>query len=251
MHGRGIFMAFDAKKVTADLIAWLQHTFEESGPGCNAVLGISGGKDSTVVAALCAKALGKERVIGVLLPNGTQQDIEDSRAVVKQLGVQSYELNIKQPFDAILQELSTHTAPSEQTRINLAPRLRMAVLYAVSQSFNGRVVNTSNLSEAWVGYSTRYGDSAGDFAPLLHLTAHEVKAIGHELGLPDYLVEKTPSDGLSGKSDEAKLGFTYQTLDTYIRTGVCPDASVKKRIDTLHKANRFKQLPMPSFEYKN
>lgn len=244
-------MAFDAKKVTDDLIAWLQRTFEESGPGCNAVLGISGGKDSTVVAALCAKALGKERVIGVLLPNGKQQDIEDSRAVVKHLGIRSYELNIKQPFDAILQELSTHTSPSEQTRINLAPRLRMAVLYAVSQSFNGRVVNTSNLSEAWVGYSTRYGDSAGDFAPLLHLTVSEVKAVGHELGLPDYLVEKTPSDGLSGKSDETKLGFTYQTLDTYIRTGVCPDETAKKRIDALHKANRFKQLPMPSFEYKD
>ena len=244
-------MAFDAKKVTADLIAWLQRTFEESGPGCNAVVGISGGKDSTVVAALCAKVLGKERVIGVLLPNGKQQDIEDSRAVVKHLGIRSYELNIKQPFDAILQELSAYTSPSEQTRINLAPRLRMAVLYAVSQSFNGRVVNTSNLSEAWVGYSTRYGDSAGDFAPLLHLTVNEVKAIGHELGLPHYLVEKTPSDGLSGKSDETNLGFTYQTLDTYIRTGVCPDETAKKRIDASHKANRFKQLPMPSFEYKN
>lgn len=244
-------MDFDAKKVTTDLIAWLQRTFATSGPGCNAVLGVSGGKDSTVTAALCAQALGKDRVIGVLLPNGTQNDIEDSRAVVKHLGIKSYELNIKAPFEAILQELSAHTTPSEQTRINLAPRLRMAVLYAVSQSFNGRVVNTSNLSEAWVGYSTRYGDSAGDFAPLLHLTASEVKAIGHELGLPNYLVEKTPSDGLSGKSDEDKLGFTYQALDTYIRTGICPDETAKARIDALHKANRFKQLPMPSFEYQS
>lgn len=244
-------MDFDAKKVTTNLIAWLQRTFATNGPGCNAVLGISGGKDSTVAAALCTRALGKERVIGVLLPNGTQNDIEDSRAVVKHLGIKSYELNIQAPFKAVLQELSAHTTPSEQTRINLAPRLRMAVLYAVSQSCNGRVVNTSNLSEAWVGYSTRYGDSAGDFAPLLHLTASEVKAIGHELGLPNYLVEKTPSDGLSGKSDEDKLGFTYQALDTYIRTGICPDETAKARIDTLHKANRFKQLPMPSFEYSS
>ena len=242
-------MAFNANKVTTDLITWLQQTFAISGPGCNAVLGISGGKDSTVAAALCAKALGKERVIGVLLPNGIQNDIQDSRAVVEHLGIKSYELNIKNPFDAILQQLAIHTTPSEQTRINLAPRLRMAVIYAISQSFNGRVINTSNLSEAWVGYSTRYGDSAGDFAPLLHLTASEVKAIGHTLNLPNYLVEKTPSDGLSGKSDEDKLGFTYQALDTYIRTGVCPDETVKARIDTLHKANRFKQLPMPSFEY--
>ena len=243
-------MPFNAQQVKNDLISWIRKIFDTSGPGCNAVLGISGGKDSTVTAALCAQALGKERVIGVLLPNGTQQDIEDSRAVINHLGIKSHEINIQQPFEAILQQLTQHTAPSEQTRINLAPRLRMAVLYAVAQSYNGRVINTSNLSEAWVGYSTRYGDSAGDFAPLLNLTVSEVKAVGHALNLPDYLVEKTPTDGLSGKSDESKLGFTYQTLDTYIRTGVCPDPAAKGKIDALHRANRFKQLPMPSFEYK-
>lgn len=243
-------MPFNAQQVKDDLISWIREIFATSGPGCNAVIGISGGKDSTVAAALCAKALGKERVIGVLLPNGTQADIEDSRAVVKHIGIRSYELNIKEPFEAILQQLGAHIPPSEQTRINLAPRLRMAMLYAVAQSFNGRVINTSNLSEAWVGYSTRYGDGAGDFAPLLRLTVTEVKAIGHELGLPEYLVEKIPTDGLSGKSDESKLGFTYHALDTYIRTGTCPDPAAKDKIDALHARNRFKQLPMPAFEYK-
>ena len=125
----------------------------------------------------------------------------------------------------------------------------MATLYAVSQSLNGRVINTSNRSEAWVGYSTRYGDSVGDFAPLLNLTVSEVRAIGRELGLPVNLVDKTPSDGLSGKSDEEKLGFSYEVLDEYLLRGVCPDEKSKELIDRKHAQNAFKQKPMPSFKY--
>lgn len=242
-------MDFQAEQVKNDLIAWLRNIFAKNGANCKAVVGISGGKDSTLVAALCAQALGKERVVGVLMPNGTQADIEDARAVVRHLGITSYEINIQEAYNATLAAVGKCVTPGEQTKINLAPRLRMATLYAVSQSVNGRVVNTSNLSEAWVGYSTRYGDSAGDFAPLLHLTVTELKAVGRTMDLPLHLVDKTPTDGLSGKTDEDKLGFTYAVLDEYIRTGVCKDAVAKEKIDRLHAQNKFKQLPMPSFPY--
>ena len=243
-------MIFNAEQVTKSLVRWLSQCFEENGKDCKAVVGISGGKDSTVVAALCVKALGKDRVVGVLMPNGIQRDIEDSKAVCRHLGIDNFLINIKTAYDDILAQVATQVNVSRQSSINLAPRLRMASLYAVAQSVNGRVVNTSNLSEAWVGYSTRYGDGVGDFAPLLNLTVTEVIAIGKVLGLPDYLVTKAPSDGLTGKSDEEKLGFTYAALDKYIRTGVCDNPSFKEKIDLLHAKNSFKTQLMPAFKYQ-
>ena len=241
---------FQAKEVTRQIVEWIRTWFDQNGPGCNAVLGISGGKDSTVVAGLCCKALGKERVIGVLMPNGSQTDIADSREICRFLGIRSFEINIGDAFDALKAELQkAGIEPSEQTLTNLAPRLRMSTVYAVSQSFNGRVANTCNLSEDWVGYSTRYGDSVGDFSPLSHLTVQEVKAIGHELGLPAHLVDKTPIDGLVGKTDEDNLGFTYAELDRYIRTGQIDDPNHKALIDRKHHTNLFKLQLMPSFEY--
>ena len=243
-------MFFDAKQVTEEVVNWLKQRFKTDGKGCSAVVGISGGKDSTVVAALCVRALGKDRVVGVLMPNGTQRDIADSQAVCRHLGIRSVEINIQAAYDNLLAQLAQQTEVSPQSRINLAPRLRMSTLYAVAQSVNGRVVNTSNMSEAWVGYSTRYGDGVGDFAPLLNLTVTEVIAIGKELGLPEYLVVKAPSDGLTGKSDEEKLGFTYVALDEYIRTGVCPNADFKQKIDARHRQNLFKTQPMPAFDYE-
>lgn len=240
---------FDAKEMKKSLIQWIRDWFEKNGKGCNAVIGISGGKDSSVCAALCAGALGKERVIGVLMPNGIQSDIADSRALVAYLGIPSVTINIAAAVDAVYAQLQeAGVAASEQTVINLPPRIRMSVLYAVSQSRNGRVINTCNLSEDWVGYSTRYGDSAGDMSPLGKLTVQEVKQLGRELGLPAELVEKAPSDGLSGSTDEVKLGFTYAVLDRYIREGICEETSAKARIDTLHRANRFKLEPLPTFQ---
>lgn len=239
---------FDANKVKNECVAWIQSFFEKNGPDCNAVLGISGGKDSSVVAALCVEALGRDRVIGVLMPCGEQPDIDMSKLVVEHLGIRSVEINIKNAVDALLAEIGTSVEITDQTRINLSPRIRMSTVYAVSQSMNGRVANTCNLSEDWVGYSTRYGDAAGDFSPLAHLTVTEVKVIGRTLGLPEVLVEKTPSDGLCGKTDEDNLGFTYATLDRYIREGVCEDETVKERIDDLHQKNKFKLELMPCFE---
>ena len=243
-------MSFDVKEVTARLIKWTQDWFEENGNGCNAVIGISGGKDSTVVAGLCVAALGKERVIGVSMPNGIQPDIDDADAVFEHLGIRKYVVNIKSSVDGLVDALKEAGIEemSRQAQVNLPPRIRMATLYAVSQNNNGRVVNTCNLSEDWVGYSTRYGDSAGDFAPLGGLTVEEVRQVGMELGLPKYLVYKVPSDGLSGLTDEDNLGFTYAVLDKYIRTGICEDEEVKARIDRLHKLNAFKLKPLPFFK---
>ena len=249
---------FNAKKATADVVQWIRQFFEENGKGCNAVVGISGGKDSSVVAALCVAALGKERVVGVLMPKGEQQDIDMSRLLVNHLGIAAVEVNVEAPVTGLweqLQNAKTYNGMalpklSEQTRTNIPPRIRMTTLYAVSQSCNGRVANTCNLSEDWVGYSTRYGDSVGDFSPLSRFTVAEVKEIGRELGLPEVLVEKVPIDGLCGKTDEENLGFTYAVLDKYIRTGVCEDPEVKAIIDRKHKANLFKLELMPVFEYK-
>ncbi len=242
-------MDFNAVAVKDGIVDWIRSWFEQAGKGCNAVVGISGGKDSSVVAALCCEALGKERVIGVLMPNGVQSDIDKARLLVDTLGIKHYVINIKKSYDALLDEVSgALNEVSVQTTTNLAPRLRMATLYAVSQSCNGRVANTCNLSENWVGYSTRYGDCAGDFSPLGLITVKEVKAIGYVLGLPVELIEKVPSDGLCGKSDEDNLGFTYAVLDEYIRNGICENQDTKERIDMLHARNLFKLQLMPEYD---
>lgn len=243
---------FNAKEVKDQVVRWIRDWFEENGKGCNAVLGVSGGKDSSIVAALCAEALGKDRVIGVTMPNGVQKDISDSMRLIDHLGIRYCNVNIGDTCQTLMAAVKEQLATlgkdvSEQTIINLPPRVRMTTLYAVSQSMNGRVANTCNLSEDWVGYSTRYGDAAGDFAPLGGLVVREVIAIGKELGLPIDLVEKTPSDGLCGKTDEDNLGFTYAVLDEYIRTGVCDDPIVKARIDDKHVKNLFKLKPIPYF----
>lgn len=241
---------FDAKKTTEDIARWIYDWFEQNGKGCNAVVGISGGKDSSVVAGLCVKALGKERVIGVLMPNGKQKDIDCALKLVHFLDIPYYICNIKKSFDGAVSALKKAGVEiSRQTLINLPPRIRMATLYALSQSKNGRVANTCNLSEDYVGYSTRYGDSAGDFSPLGQLTVAEVKQIGRALALPEDLVEKVPSDGLSGKTDEDNLGFSYTVLDKYIRTGFCEDEATKKRIDRLHILNDFKLKPIPAYPF--
>ena len=242
-------MKLDMQKVAPALIDWVRNWFEENGPGCNAVVGISGGKDSSVCAALCVAALGKNRVIGVLMPNGIQDDIDYSYQLVRHLGIRHFTIPIGRPVVAIHEELQrAEIGVTEQAIINLPPRIRMSVLYAVSQSMNGRVINTCNLSEDWVGYSTRYGDRAGDVSPLGKLTVQEVKELGRILGVPENLIEKAPSDGLSGKTDEDKLGFTYAVLDSYIRDGIEPEPETKARIDRLHKMNLFKLQLLPTFE---
>ncbi len=238
---------FNVEKVTQNCVNWIKEFFEENGKGCNAIVGISGGKDSSVTAALCVRALGKERVIGVLMPCGEQSDISFSRLLVEHLGVTNYTINIKEAVEGVKNSMPKDFELTTQTLTNLPARIRMATLYAVAQSNNGRVANTCNLSEDYVGYATRYGDGAGDFSPLANLTVAEVKQIGRYLGLPEELIEKPPIDGLSGKTDEDNLGFTYAVLDKYIREGEIDDENTKNRIDYLHKINLFKLQLIPSF----
>lgn len=240
---------FDAKKVKNEIVEWIRNWFEQNGKDCMAVVGISGGKDSSVVAALCVEALGKDRVIGVLMPQGEQSDIEYSKMLVDFLDITRITCNIEGAVNEVLESFEGVVSPTPQTTTNLPARIRMATLYAISQSVNGRVANTCNLSEDWVGYATKYGDAAGDFSPLSQLTVTEVKAIGRELGLPSELVDKIPTDGLCGKTDEDNLGFTYAELDEYIRDGIEPSEEVKAKIDSMHEKNLFKLQPMPSFVY--
>ena len=237
-----------------EVIKWIKDYFNESGKGCKAVVGISGGTDSSICAKLCVEALGKENVIGVLMPCGLQHDIDVSLALVKLLGIKYHVINIEEPVaqlrELIGKELDTDPNSVDAYKTNTPARIRMTTLYGISALYGGRVCNTCNLSEDWVGYSTKFGDSAGDFSPISYFTKTEVREIGRELGLPKLFVEKTPEDGMSGKSDEEKLGFTYEVLDKYIRTGVCEDKKVKERIDYLHKINLHKIEPMKAYGRK-
>ena len=250
---------FDAGKDKQKIIAFLRAWFAKNGPTANAVVGISGGKDSSITAALCVEALGKDRVIGVLMPNGVQADIDDALCLVKHLGIKYRVVNIGTPYKEMLKALqyseteSTndfHFAVTDALKQNLPPRLRMAVLYAVAQGVpnGGRVINTCNRSEDYVGYSTKFGDSAGDVAPLASYTVTEVLAIGDLLDLPKNLVHKAPSDGLCGKTDEDNLGFTYAVLDKYIMTGECEDEAVKANIDRRYELNKHKLELLPVVE---
>lgn len=241
---------FNAVEVKDRIVTWIRGWFEQNGNGCNAIIGISGGADSSIVAALCVEALGVDRVFGVLMPQNTQSDIGFAHDLCDYLGIKNCVIDIGSTVDNLLKVIWVRSGItiSKQTKINLPPRIRMATLYAISQSMNGRVANTCNLSEDWVGYNTRYGDSVGDFSPLAHLTKTEVKEIGRALGLPDKLVNKVPLDGLTNKTDEDNFGFTYEVLDKYIRTGVIEDLEVKEKIDSMHKKNLFKLEPMQCFK---
>lgn len=311
----------DYSEIKDRCVSWIRDWFDRNGKDCCAVLGMSGGKDSTVAAALCAEALGRDRVVGVAMP-AEGQSLNDADEICRWLGIRyvcvpigdiinsfsviadckvsaqgAEYIRTNAPFADILQSAGTDdiraNAPfaetlqsaetqgpelsgcrpsvmgalsqkifapgteglhpeqteavtlSKQAEQNIPPRVRMTVLYAVSQSLNGRVVNTCNLSEDWVGYATRWGDSVGDFSPLGGLVVQEIRGIGHALGIPSKWVDKTPDDGLPHScSDEQKFGFTYEVLDRYIRTGECDDAAVKEKIDGMHRRNLFK-LSMP------
>lgn len=237
------------------IIAWIRNYFEENGKDCVAVVGISGGKDSSVCAALLKEALGPDRVIGVLMPQGTQHDIQVAYDLVDFLGIRHFVVNIGKVCEQLVSAIAQEGKIAEmQVRSNRAytsntpARVRMTVLYGISALFGGRVVNTCNRSEDYVGYSTKFGDSAGDFSPIGDLLVKEVKALGYELGLPEKFIEKVPEDGLSGKSDEENMGFSYAVLDHYIETGEIDDMAVKEKIDRLHRNNLHKISPMPIFK---
>lgn len=244
-------MLINVEKTVDEICEYVRDFFDKNGKGCSAVLGISGGKDSCITAALLARALGKERVVGVMMPDGVQPDISDSQAVVDFLGIRNLTVNIGEATKALKKSLEeAGSAITKDVGINIPPRIRMTTLYAVAQGLEegGRVINTCNKSEDYIGYSTKYGDAAGDMSILAGFTVEEVIQIGDFLGLPSNFVHKTPSDGLSGMSDEDKVGFTYAVLDKYIATGICEDENIKAKIDRMHVLNLHKLNVMPHFE---
>ncbi|MCQ2184526.1 MAG: NAD(+) synthase [Bacteroidales bacterium] len=233
-------------------VGWIRTWFETNGPTCSAVIGMSGGKDSTVCAALCAEALGKDRVIGVAMPSDGQS-INEADQICSWLGIKYLCLPIGKAESA-LRSLGPLTGVpdgfSRQSILNIPPRIRMTILYAVAQTMNGMVANTCNLSEDYIGYATLFGDAAGSFSPLGKLCVREIRGIGHAMGIPSRWVDKKPDDGLPGSmADEDKFGFTYDVLDKYIREGICEDAAIREKIDRMHRANAFKteMLHIPSF----
>jgi len=232
------------------VVEWIREYFAKNG-NAKAVVGVSGGTDSSVTAALLCEALGKENVIAVLMPCGVQHDIDVSRKLVDFLQIKSYTVNIEEPVKAlhkaVMEQIGQDPDFVDAYKTNTPARVRMTVLYGICALVGGRVANTCNLSEDYVGYSTKFGDAAGDFSVLSAFTKTEVREIGRELGLPELFVEKIPEDGMSGKSDEEKLGFTYEVLDRYIRTGEIDDEAIKEKIDRMHRNNLHKLLPMPAY----
>lgn len=241
------------QKLTKDVIQWIRDYYKDNPEG-KAIIGISGGKDSTVAAALCVEALGADRVIGVMMPNGRQEDIDDSYEVCEILDIKNYRIDIGGAVNALCHSIDyeydwdSNCLSNPMIKTNLPARIRMSTLYAIAALYpNSRVVNTCNFSEDYVGYSTKYGDAAGDFSPLGRLTVREVLQIGDDLGLPYKLVHKTPSDGMCGKSDEDNLGFTYEELDSFLLDFKHPSPEKYERIMRLHNSTRHKYNPMPTF----
>lgn len=229
------------------IIDWIKEYFIKNGPECKAVIGISGGKDSTVAAALLCKALGPNRVIAVQMPQGFQYDIDVSNEVIDYLEItEHYNINISSSCQEIFLSLPNDIRIQPQVTSNVPARVRMNILYAIAASRHGRVVNTCNRSEDYVGYSTKFGDAAGDFSILSNYTATEVKEIGIELGLPKNFIEKPPEDGLSGLTDEENLGFSYDVLDNFLLNGITPPYEIYKNIEQRHKRNLHKISPMPT-----
>lgn len=233
---------FDPRKAIDYITDWTKSFIKTSGMK-KAVLGISGGKDSTVVAKLLVDIMGKENVIGLLMPNGVQKDISDSKKVIDILGIENYTINIEDSYNATLATLKD---VSEEARINIAPRIRMTMLYTFGQTNGCMVAGTGNLSERMLGYFTKHGDGACDFNLIGNYTSFEVMRIGEELGLPIDLVYKTPDDGLSGMSDEEKLGITYKDVHHYLRDGRESIKEIpREKIDRMIKITGHKRVLTP------
>ena len=234
---------------------WIKDYFAKNGPGHNAIIGISGGKDSTIAAKLLVDALGKDRVIGVKMPCGEQHDISVSNDVIDYLGIKSYEVNIQDACNAYYANLSKaiygqplSTKFLDKRIVTNAPaRERMNVLYGIAAVNNGRVVNTCNFSEDYIGYSTKYGDASGDFAFLRGFTVRELRAIGLTLDLSKDWIMKIPEDGMTGKSDEEQTGIPYDVLDDFLLDGIYPGADIYEKIESLHKNNLHKELNIPMY----
>ena len=242
---------FDVEKEIPHMIAEIRKYFTKNGTKTTkAVIGISGGKDSTIAAALLCRALGPENVFGVLMPCGEQTDIEDSFKVVKYLHMPYTVVNIGTTMDALVEAIPEQYfgTGNDVFYTNTPARLRMTTLYGIAALIGGRVIHTGNASELYIGYTTKFGDMAGDFSIFKDYYVREILAIGEYLGLPDELVHKAPGDGMSGKTDEDNFGFTYKVLDDYLIDDITPSYETLRLIEERHKKNIHK-LHMLSIPY--
>jgi NAD+ synthase len=244
------------KEEIEKIIDWIKRYFYVNATQeTYAIVGISGGKDSTITAALLARALGPERVIGVMMPCHYQADLQDAESVCEYLGIQKMTIDIGPATTALYKSLEASKSMAfsdenvQRITTNTPARIRMTTLYAVAAAVGGRVANTCNYSEDYLGYSTKFGDTAGDFSLLSHFTATEVKQLGYALGLPKRFVDKAPTDGMCGKTDEENFGFTYTELDNFLRNEIYPDYDSYRDIMDRHTRNRHKIEDMPTYFY--
>ena len=240
------FKVINAEEEIQHIVDEIKKYFVKNGnENTKAVIGISGGKDSTIAATLLVRALGSERVVGVMMPEGTQKDIHDSQEVCDILDIEAYTINIggavQELYNGLIPVGSNTTLPTTVTT-NTPARIRMATLYAVAALVGGRVINTGNKSELYIGYTTKYGDLAGDFAIFKDYCVREVLEIGDNLDeLPAHLVHKAPGDGMSGKTDEDNTGIPYDVLDAYLLDDIVPDYDILRKIEERHDRNIHKR----------
>jgi len=251
---------FDAKEEAKNIINWIQNYFKENGSNeTKTIIGISGGVDSLICTQLCIDALGKDRVIGILIPDSSnsnyQKDYEDGMNICKLLDIEYYSIDINRTKNSLYLQFTNQqkisTPLNSVVKYNTPARLRMTALYMIGAQLGGRVVNTCNLSETYVGYDTKWGDNAGDFAPIASFTKTEIKQIGLALDLPKHLINRTPDDGMCGQSDEDRFGFTYEQLDKYIRNNKDVNVDVFNKIDKMHKAalHKINSIHIPHYTY--
>jgi len=241
---------FDAEKETNNIIQFIRNYYKENNLG-GVVLGISGGKDSGVVAGLFTKALGKENVIGVTMPcHSNKEDKIDAKLVSDYYGFELINFDITNTFDAFKSELKNlgefSSIQTQNSDINLKPRLRMSTLYylaALYSALKGKtylVAGTSNKCELYVGYFTKGGDSVHDISAIADFTVEEVIKIGEYIKVPDKVLYKKPNDGLSNKSDEDKLGVKYSEIASYIEDEKSVNEQTRIKIKRLHNNNLHK-----------
>jgi len=238
----------DYDRVVKVLVAWLKEKIENAGAK-GAVIGLSGGIDSSVTAVLCKQALG-DNLLGITMPcYSSKKDLEDACLVADKFDINYLIKDLSPVLSNFLQVLdeSKEIGQSDMVVANMKPRLRMITLYYYAARNNYLVVGTDNWSELKVGYFTKYGDGGVDLAPLGRLVKTEVKELARYLGIPDKIIDKPPSAGLwEGQTDEGEMGLSYELLDKYILTGEVPLAA-RKRIEELVKrsVHKLNSIPIP------
>ncbi len=244
------------KQETENVIDWVKQ-FVKNANADGVAIGNSGGKDSATVIAIATMALGKDRVVTVAMPcSSIPADLEDAKLVAATFDVPLLEVNITNECNSLIEKINTQLnnknlikEMNKEAIINTKPRLRMTTIYAVAKALNYLVIGTGNLCEGFVGYTTKWGDSACDFNPIANFTVEEVLKIGEILGVPEKIIKKAPNDGLGGQTDEEKMGITYKQIAEYIEKGTTDNQAIEK-IERMHKISKHKREKIPTYYFE-